>query len=130
MVAVSPWAAACLRSRVSVGGGDGLVFGAGAGVKAFFEVFEDAGAAGEALVLVFGVQEFGDEFEVHGVVGAEFNQQAPFVGAEMAGLGSGGKGVGEDLAGDLAVDAGQGVVKFVLFFAPDAADFDQLFLAD
>ncbi len=56
-------------------------------------------------------------------------EDLPFFGAEVAVAGVG-AGVVEGLAGGFGVDAGEGVVKFVFVFEPDAADFAQFCRAD
>jgi hypothetical protein len=62
-------------------------FGEGAGFKAGGEVFVDAVAAAHGLVLALGVEEFGDEFKVHGVVAAQVLQNGPGIGAKVGGVG-------------------------------------------
>ncbi len=59
---------------------DGGGSGEGAGLEAGCEVFVDAGAAAHGLVFAFGVEEFGEEFEVEGVVVAEVLEDGPSVG--------------------------------------------------
>ena len=78
-------------------------FGEGAGVKAGLQGFVDAGAAAHGLIFSLGVEEFGDEFEIHGVVVAEGGENGPLVGAEGGGVGAG-AGIVEFLAGDVVTN--------------------------
>lgn len=55
------------------------------------------------MVFALGVEEFGDEFEIHGVVVAEGGENGPLVGAKGGGVGAG-AGIVEFLAGDFVTN--------------------------
>lgn len=115
------------------GVGDRLFLITRTGLEAFFQGVEDAHSAGLELVLLFGAEQAGEQFKVHGVIGVEFLadllEQVPLVGSQEGCIGVGGV-VGEGGSGYVLVNPGQGVVEFVFFLEPDAPNFPQFFQGD